>query len=433
MSDGGGEASVVFEIFCIDCYDGVSCTLQRGRGRRLIKSFFSMIGRRTLFLIAVGLTPSLAFQAYQSQSNLSSPTKNNEKRSYVEIVEPESKCNVVLLGCLHGSVSSAYDVRTLIQERSTDVVVLELCASRFADLKRQKEQEATEFAGNGQTRIAPALQRFVSMVVKTNENRGWTTAIAAAILSGASGLQSGLSGFRPGLEFTVASDVSEELDCDIVLADRAVDETLRRMGTLPSISLEMMTETIRNHLLNPSKSSLGQAASALSTAVFGDDSMNRQEQVRMSTALTRNREVIRDLLRVTLPVVLLAQVVAVLANAGLGFLDKGELELSSPFLLYHEFSLTFHDLLSLATAVASDLVAATLLLSAGCVAIALPATQVILLERDVYLARGIRKACTIAASTPTDGEPCVVAVLGLLHVNGVAKILLEGAEDSKHP
>lgn len=152
----------------------------------------------------------------------------------VEFIDPKSQCHVVLLGCFHGTESSSRDVEKVITP-DTSVVALELCTSRFADLKRElmkNEQEETP------KKEKPWILAFWEMVSKTIYQRGIPTGLAAAVLGGFSGIQTALSGFTPGLEFTTALQRSERFKCDIVLADQDVDETLLRVGSLPFIALE---------------------------------------------------------------------------------------------------------------------------------------------------------------------------------------------------
>ena len=64
--------------------------------------------------------------------------------------------------------------------------------------------------------------------------------------------------------------------------------------------------------------------------------------------------------------------------------------------------------------------------------LALPASKVIIYERDVCLAEEIEKACyniggpsSSSSSQEQQKSSNIVAILGLLHVNGVAKQLLD--------
>jgi hypothetical protein len=70
-------------------------------------------------------------------------------------------------------------------------------------------------------------------------------------------------------------------------------------------------------------------------------------------------------------------------------------------------------------------------LAIGYISVALPAARVIVRERDDQLTAGIQQACRLAVQSKgrlgkgnNATPPKVVAVLGLLHVNGVAQRIL---------
>lgn len=353
----------------------------------------------TLCSVALALAP------------LSTPTTT---KSFVELVEPTTKCRVILLGCLHGSQSSARDVRDLLEEG--DTVVLELCASRVADLRRL---EPTLKANEGWFHFS--LDGFVKMVAKTSERRGWASGVAAAVLGGASGLQTALGGFEAGLEFTTSLDIAKEKQLNVILADQAVDETLRRVGSLPTISLSMLFQ--EEGL--PVKES-----EALTTAVFGDDSLYPNHQVNMGQVLIRNRSVVLELLKLTLPPMSLALLAGTTADKLVTAIFPPAV--ASPqipwWTLLQDFSMTPMEVWN---SVGMDVVSSILVLLLGYVALALPATRVILCERDDQLTEGIRAACRSATENGANDNARVVAVLGLLHVNGVAKRLLQQQEDQE--
>lgn len=325
--------------------------------------------------------------------------------SFVELIEPETNCRVILLGCLHGSQSSASDVRDLF-EQGVDTVVLELCASRVADLRRQQPALLSSRAER-----QFSLANFINMVAKTAEKRGLGSGAAAAVLGGASGLQTALSGFEAGLEFTTALDLAKETRCDVVLADQAVDETLSRVGSLPSTSLSMM---FQEEGFFPLKES-----NALQTAVFGDDAL-RPFQVNMGQVLTRNKAVVQELLKLTLPPMSLALLAGTVADHIVTLLFPQTQPQISWWTLVQDFSIP-----EMFQSVGMDVISSVLVLLLGYVALALPATRVILCERDDQLTEGIRAACRNAVSSGEKENVRVVAVLGLLHVNGVAKRLLQ--------
>lgn len=71
------------------------------------------------------------------------------------------------------------------------------------------------------------------------------------------------------------------------------------------------------------------------------------------------------------------------------------------------------------------------ILAIGYISVALPAARVVLRERDDQLTAGIQQACRLAVGGKGSGNnnstPKVVAVLGLLHVNGVAQRILSSS------
>lgn len=339
------------------------------------------------------------------------PTITSPARSYVELIEPETGCQVVLLGCLHGSSSSADDVRYLLSNK-TDVVVLELCASRMTDLRREAEDVPVQQKSS--------FGRYVNMVTKTNEKSGMATASAAAVLGGVSVLQTALSGFDPGLEFSTAIKIADEKKCDLLLADRTVDETLQRMGKLPSTSLDMLQSLIKERNW---EETLGKDAQVLRGAVFGNDNMDAAQQVKMGSVLFRNKAAVEDLARMSVPPILLTLLISNFVTDGLAYLFPEQAAVD-PFALVTDVAMSSQEVLAMVAGATISVLFQVLTLVAGYTILALPAVRVILSERDSYLTRGVQEACRL--QTPSGEQPeRVVAVLGLLHVNGVAKQLLE--------
>ena len=326
--------------------------------------------------------------------------------SSVEFVDSETGCQVVLLGCFHGTVSSAKEVEELLLREPTDVVALELCASRFEDLRRDLARRQRSNSNKSW------LLRYLDMVLKTSQKRGMATGMAAAILGGVSGLQTALSGFTPGLEFTTALRIATkcENDCDIILADQAVDETLKRLGNLPLVAIDIITRNrARKH------------HEILITAIWGDKKA-AFPQVQLPKVLTRNQEAIKDLIRLATPPVLLFQVIFATMNQAMGTLQTDALDAFSH--ANQANSNMGFNIANLASEALPHWIASVLIVSLAYFGIALPAVQVILDERDEQLANGIRAACRLAASKSRAKRGRVVAVLGLLHVNGVAKRFL---------
>jgi len=278
--------------------------------------------------------------------------------------------------------------------------------------------------------------------------------------------------------------------CDLVLADQAVDETLRRVGSLPLESWEMWLDYCggggggRGRLGRGDSSILGEGrdrfnwkqsygtvSKYLSSAIWGDDEWvldvtKRKLELQMQTApldfnddtdneqveeetrlqldmgkaVVRDKDVVIDLLRSTLPSLLLIQLITTVINTSLNQLYNGggnDLAILSTKAMFDlTSSMSIDDFMKIGVDLSLDILTSGLVLFIGHIVVVLPMVRIILTERDDQLARGIDLACEIAAETAARDEDKsvqgsggrVVAVLGLLHLNGVARRLIEGAE-----
>ncbi|GAX12437.1 hypothetical protein FisN_2Hh269 [Fistulifera solaris] len=256
------------------------------------------------------------------------------------------------------------------------------------------------------------------MVTQTVKKRGLSTAAAAAVLGGVGGLQSALSGLEPGLEFTTALRLASD-NSDIVLADQDVDDILNRLGNLPKTSVSLWKNLI--DVKNWDQSLFATQSVSLTTALLGDANMN--QYVTLPRFLTRNEAAVRDLVRLFLPPLIMLESI----NVALGYFlerllsEPPEIERVaivndlSPVDIFSSF---------LEPALLFPVIANVAFLFAVYLSVALPATQIILSDRDDQLAAGVRSACQIAMTRAQGERPGrVVAVLGFLHVNGVARRL----------
>ena len=149
--------------------------------------------------------PSPLLPSFSSSSIKSTTSSNNHASSNLPIVQfkdPKTGCEVVLLGCFHGTASSSRDVQEVVTPE-TDLVALELCASRFSDLRQdqqiQQGKSGSSTSSNGdQQKQKPWAVAYVDMISNTVQKRGLPTGLAAAVLAGVSGLQTAISGFTPG-------------------------------------------------------------------------------------------------------------------------------------------------------------------------------------------------------------------------------------------
>ncbi|GAX24990.1 hypothetical protein FisN_2Lh269 [Fistulifera solaris] len=256
------------------------------------------------------------------------------------------------------------------------------------------------------------------MVTQTFKKRGLSTAAAAAVLGGVGGLQSALSGLEPGLEFTTALRLSSN-NSDILLADQNVDDILNRLGNLPETSVSLWKNLVE--VKNWEQSLFATQSVSLTTALLGD--ANMKQYVTLPRFLTRNKAAVRDLVRLFVPPLIMLESI----NVALGFFL--ERLLSEPLAIESVDKLndlspadilsSFFELAFLFPVIANLAFLLVVYLS-----VALPATQIILSDRDDQLAAGVRSACQIAMTKAQGERPGrVVAVLGFLHVNGVARRL----------
>jgi len=333
-----------------------------------------------------------------------------ETKPYTTWIDPDTNCQVIVLGCLHGSPSSTADLENILQRTRPAAIVLELCASRYQILQKLMQVKQNE----GELKRTKTLFYSPSKV-------GMSSGIASIILGFASGLQTKFSGFEPGLEFKSAIEYSNRTKCDIILADQVISETLRRIGDLPQVCLNFLLCLFRN--LDPIQTEF----SNFKTALWGDDNLwksGSSTQIDVGKVLFRDTRVIGDLLRLTLPSLIITSVSFHFGFVAIDMLFSPQSAISSTTTL-----LTTAD--SFVPAPSSEIfniITNTMALWGTFIFLALPLSKVILTERDSYLAQGVKNAIEIVSNKKTvplkENLPTIVVVLGLLHVNGVTKLLL---------
>lgn len=397
-------------------------------------------------------------------------------RPYLELIHPQTNTTIILLGCLHGASSSANDVSNILNASPTDVIVLELCPTRYKDIVKLMtikekgrlidEDMITSRTMDDMNNENNPSGDYINMVSKTIQYKGISTGIAAAVLGVASGLSSIFSGFEAGLEFITAiqyvqknnnkqypnndDDNNSEMkmtypqpktSCDIILGDQIVDETLKRVGSLPTISSNMWKEFIQQKF-NWSET-YGKDSVILSDAIVGDEILKQKGlQIELSRVLFRNKDVMIDLFRLLLPTFLFIQIVAIITML---VNDSSTIENTIVDLAP---MLTMSDWIHLIYDIGMEIIMSVLIVFVGYIILALPSVRIILSERDGQLTNAIHAACRVAKekrnksrsthssrnidSTSTESNARVVAILGLLHVNGVAKRLLIDDENERN-
>jgi hypothetical protein len=211
--------------------------------------------------------------------------------------------------------------------------------------------------------------------------------------------------------------------CDIILADREVSETLRRLEDLPAISMQSVLHLIKE------RNSV--ELFDLQTAIWGDrklrhtttataGSMLGDAQIDVGKVLFRNPRATQDL---CLSTILPLMIISISVYALMSYTKYLLLSLLLGTTSHNVTSIFEHALLYTTISIAL------------LVLLALPLTKIMLTERDQHLARGIRDACQVVQSkripsgatsdeTYHGNAPAIVVILGLLHVNNVAKQLL---------
>ena len=286
-----------------------------------------------------------------------------------------------LVGVFHGSPSSAIDVRTTMKHVRPSSVVVELCRNRYRRLSAITNT-------SGEENMTPRASWWG---IASDAAGGGLLEVAAA---GALGFVSLINppGYQVGIEFLAAFDEARNLECDIILGDQDQRTTLRKLVRL---SPKFGARTAQM----PSNSPRRNAAVVLKSAVLGDGTSKRLCLPAFAVSPHRGQRAWQaagfTFLVATITICVAWSVKTVEFDATLGP-RLGQLMVGTT---------TEHSAVSVLSALAGTSVIARMINS-------------VLADRDLVLARAIEKA---AMSAPRGG--CVVAVLGVLHVNGVANEL----------
>ncbi|CAN0181790.1 unnamed protein product, partial [Laminaria digitata] len=185
----------------------------------------------------------------------------NVPKSSLVLRDESTGCDIYLVGCLHGSYASSRDVQGVLERVRPGAVVLELCDSRHRSLRRDLEKGARgDIPLEGKARWKAVFRGWGKGVQNTTKKAGVLQGLLAGFLSAPYVVQR-LGDFDPGLEFKTAmvyadasirqhgfgtGAVGAEVEggvgggvggggaalgeCAVVLGDRDVQETLRRLG-----------------------------------------------------------------------------------------------------------------------------------------------------------------------------------------------------------
>lgn len=300
--------------------------------------------------------------------------RNELPVSVAKVRDSQSGAMVYIVGCVHGTQVSASDVENVVQEVGPDVVVLELCEARLQQLRKRQLPSQS-----------PLLGRMNSS--GTYWGGPGPTALAI-ILTFVYRLQRTLGG-EPGAEFKAAMAAAN--GARVVCGDAPASRTVRRLYATfvsPRRSLSVAGATVR-----------GMSQRILDPSTAG---------INVPRVLLEGRRV-RELARIFVP--LLAAVAALSAVAG-----SGAFTLAASASSLGGGAARVVDVFDTLRNIADPLFTAYILLTG------LHFVKVLVHDRDVVLARSIRKAAR-HCRRDSAGDVAIVAVLGLMHVNGVVRLL----------
>ena len=127
----------------------------------------------------------------------------------IKILTKENK-EIILLGTAHVSKASALEVSETIRELQPDVVAIELCQGRFDNLNNENKYENLD--------IGEVLKKGQALFVVSN-----------LLLSAYQKKMGDKIGIKPGAEMIAAIDESNNIGSRLVLVDRPIDITLKRV------------------------------------------------------------------------------------------------------------------------------------------------------------------------------------------------------------
>jgi len=319
--------------------------------------------------------------------------------------------DVYILGCLHGAPSSSQDVEELVGAVQPSAVVVELCNARYKTLREdmlaeEKPEQASDNKEENRPQPNP-LVSWVQGVAKTYQKKGPASAILAAAISFVYLLQS-LSRFDPGVEFKTAVTAAESSKAEIVLGDQDVYETLDSLGKgfRPPTRKVLLQEP--NYLIATAIEDF----KLLLMSVFGPTDVTYPQKLNVPLVICQNRRLLVDLIFLLAPALILV----------FGLTDGVSLLMNPDLLSAGALPSSIEAATSVPAAADSartDLLDAICedIITVGALVFTSRFFRLVIAERDAYLASSIKDACQRHPGKP------VVAVLGLLHCNGVAENL----------
>ncbi|KAJ1459477.1 hypothetical protein M885DRAFT_613633 [Pelagophyceae sp. CCMP2097] len=295
----------------------------------------------------------------------------------------------LICGVLHGAPSSIADVDRALFELAPRAVVVELCDARWKSLTENAQRADATTTDEGEDASAAGPPRRLNPLARVAKGslsafrQGGPGAGVGALVLGTLYAVVQLVGFAPGEEFLRPLKYADLNEIDVVLGDRPVVDTLAQVSDLSGVTLE--TTLSGCSALAFAALGGGEGSISIFGAVLGDARL-RSDMARLTTAVAALATVFVVGVEVSLPALLPALPTA----AGDGQVALG------------------FDVLDV-------------FLGLGGLVLFGRIGAVVIDARDEVLAASILSARTLAAQD-ADGAS-VVAIVGALHVNGVAQRL----------
>lgn len=150
-----------------------------------------------------------------------------------QVIELNGK-KIILIGTAHISQDSIREVSEVIQEENPDTVCVELCQTRFDSIRdkdRWKNMDIVKVIKDGKAPLLMANLVMTAFQKKMGDQLG----------------------VQPGAEMIQAVADAEEIDAEIVLADREVSVTLKRVWRMLSLweKAKIMTQLLAGLFTSP--------------------------------------------------------------------------------------------------------------------------------------------------------------------------------------
>jgi len=334
----------------------------------------------------------------------------------VAVVESgQGKGKIYLVGCLHGAPTSCRDVAAVVDgccgggggggredqgggDGGLGAVVLELCPSRYEALTR--EMRAEKASALPETK--EIIQKWAKGVAKVYRERGAGPALLGGFLSFTYVLQK-VAKFDPGTEFKKAVAMGADQGFNIVLGDAEVNATIasfsRGLGDFGDITA---TNALRD---------FGVMVEALfgGRPFFGIGAggvMTSPQYINVPMVLTTTPQLVKDLFVLLAPITFVVYGVTDTADYLIGQAFGGIQSANAAVATSAPYFEAGSEAINFLTLAFTGLFTSKFF-------------RLIIAERNEFLAASIEEAYRSDPSKDT------IAVLGMLHCNGVAKILGE--------